>query len=78
MLHNSMFVFDFMKNKVNIYILVFPLVVWVLFLFFAMCLCCFLCFSPRAFHLALLSDFLSSRLRRVAAAAVVAAATVAV
>lgn len=47
-------------------------------LFFAMCLCCFLCFSPCAFHLALLSDFLSSRLRRVAAAAVVAAATVAV
>lgn len=34
MLHNSMFVFDFMKNKVNIYILVFLLVVWVLFLFF--------------------------------------------
>lgn len=50
-------------------------------LFFAMrvCVCVVFCvFPPCAFHLALLSDFLSSRLRRVAAAAVVAAATVAV
>lgn len=82
MLHNSMFVFDFMKNKVNIYILVFPLVVWVLFWFFVVfcyVFVLFFCvFPPCAFHLALLSDFLSSRLRRVATAAVVAAATVAV
>lgn len=89
MLHNSMFVFDFMKNKVNIFF--FPLTTGCIsfpsgylgpvfvFCCFLLCVCVVFCvFPPCAFHLALLSDFLSSRLRRVAAAAVVAAATVAV
>lgn len=68
---DSIFVFDFMKKKIHIVWFslqtdsVFLLVVWapVVFLFF-------FC----ALHLALLSDFLPSRLRRVAAAAAAAVA----
>lgn len=83
-LYDSIFVFGFMKKKIRNCLLFFFTTDW--FSFPSSCLgpscfrpaCFFFVFFSCALHLAVLSDFLPSRLRRAAAAVAAAAAAVAV